>query len=113
MKILSKLFTKIESLSSVKNLEKVLVRSEEQKRFQELEGIIYHLGAKVEDLSTAILIIQEKLIANQLTFEEVLHALDNPNISLEFPEDSELVDCQDEDYVKHYGSRTLKKSELN
>lgn len=115
MRILSKLFNKVKSLTSTETIEKVIIMSNEKKRFRELEGIIYHLGVKVEDLSTAILVIQEKLIANQMAFEEVMHSLenlDNSNISLELSGDT-VVECQDEDYVKHYGSRNLKKSELN
>lgn len=136
MKILSRILAKVTSRTAKKNeraiitpgdeemnlvlqqIKKIHGSTDEQKRQEKLENIIYHLGARVDNLAKAVIATQQMLIDQQTVFEEMLHAIEESNIELEFRDADDIMEVAeyrstDEDWVSHYGNRSIKKSELN
>jgi spore coat protein CotF len=134
MKILSRILAKVTSRTAKKErtvitpgdeemnlvlqqLRKIHSSTDEQKRQLKLEAAIHHLAARVDHMVNAVIATQQMLVEQQTVFEELLYSLEASNIQLEFVDESDILEqteChQDEDYVNTYGSRILKKNELN
>ena len=103
----------------LKQIRQIHASSDEQKRHEKLESIIYHLGIRVDNLSKTVVAMQQLLVDQQTVFEEMLYALQESNIQFEMVSEDAIIEgseyrSTDEDWLGYYGDRDdIKKSELN